>query len=320
MKETDGSKIKRIDFLGAITLVATLVLLLLGINSGGNTVPWTHALVLTTLPISAVTLALFIYIEACVAVEPIIPVRIMLNRTVLSACFTNWFATMACFGLMFYAPIYFQLRGYTPTQAGVRMVPQSVGVAIGSVSTGMLMRWLGRYYWLSVGIQGVYLLSFALVLTFDLETPVWPPFVYFFLTGIGYAGMLTVTLLALIAAVEHKFQAVITSASYAFRSTGSTIGITICSAVFQNILKAGLWGRLGDRDGGEKVIREVRDSLDAINQLKPELKGIVLDVYMDALRGVFGTLLGLAALGALVSLFMREHKLHTNLARRDSQG
>lgn len=40
VKETETAKIKRVDFLGAITLVSALVLFLLGLNSGGNVVPW----------------------------------------------------------------------------------------------------------------------------------------------------------------------------------------------------------------------------------------------------------------------------------------
>lgn len=42
IEETDTARIKRIDFLGAITLVITLVTLLLGLNTGGNQVPWMH--------------------------------------------------------------------------------------------------------------------------------------------------------------------------------------------------------------------------------------------------------------------------------------
>lgn len=38
VKESDKSKIKRVDFLGAITLSASLVLLLLGLNSGGKAI------------------------------------------------------------------------------------------------------------------------------------------------------------------------------------------------------------------------------------------------------------------------------------------
>ena len=49
IRETDKSKVKRIDFAGSASLVATLVLLLLGLNSGGNIVPWGHPLVYVSL-------------------------------------------------------------------------------------------------------------------------------------------------------------------------------------------------------------------------------------------------------------------------------
>ena len=315
VKETQKSAWKRIDVLGAVTLIISLVLLLVGTNSGGNSVPWTHPLVLSSFPLSAVFLGLFLYVESMHAEEPIIPVRLLLNRTVLSACLTNWFTTMSTFALLFYGPIYFQVQGLSTTEAGVRLIPQAVG-ALGSVATGLVMRWTGRYYFLSVAILLIYVASLILVSTFKLTTPTWEPFVAFFFSGVGYSGMLTITLLALISAVDHKHQAVITSASYAFRSTGSAIGITIASAVFQNILKIELWGRFGDRDGAAEIIGRLRDSLDEIKTLPPSWKAGVMDVYMDALRGVFLTILGLAVLGLLVSLAMREHKLHDNLARK----
>lgn len=96
IKETDTAKIKRVDFLGAFTLVGALVLLLLGLNSGGNTVPWNHPLVYVSLPMSLVFLLTFVYVEDRVASEPIIPIRLLANRSVLAACLTNWFMTMVC--------------------------------------------------------------------------------------------------------------------------------------------------------------------------------------------------------------------------------
>ena len=131
--------------------------------------------------------------------------------------------------------------------------------------------------------------------------------------GIGYSCMLTITLLALIAAVAHAHQAVITSASYAFRSTGSTIGIAIASAVFQNILNLRLQSRFPE---SPEVINKLRDSLEEIQQLDPTLRSRATACYMDALRGVFLTILGIGVLGAVASLFMREHTLHANLSRK----
>lgn len=318
VKESDTTgKLKRVDFLGAVTLIMTLVTFLLGLNTGGNQVPWTHSLVLTTLPLSAVFLGVFIYVEANLASEPVIPVHLLLDRTVLSACLTNWFTTMSVFGLLFYLPLYFQVQGFSATAAGARLIPQAVGTSIGSMGSGILMRATGRYRGLNYGAMSLLVLAGTLICTLSLTTPHWLPFLYFFLGGTAYGSMLTVTLVALISAVDHQHHAVITSASYAFRSTGSTIGITVASAVFQNVLKSGLWSRLGGRENAQELISRIRNNLAEIWKLPPDWIPGMLAAYMNSLRAVFVTLLGLMVLGALVSLGMREHKLHSNLARRD---
>ena len=76
VKHSSKSALKRIDFLGAVALVTTLVLLLVGLNSGGTVVPWNHPLIYTTLPLSFISLLLFIYIESEHASEPVIPIKL----------------------------------------------------------------------------------------------------------------------------------------------------------------------------------------------------------------------------------------------------
>ncbi|KAL9098981.1 MAG: hypothetical protein Q9163_005449 [Psora crenata] len=316
VRRSEKSPLKRIDFLGALTLVLSLVLFLLGLNSGGNIVPWNHPLIYTTLTLAFASLLAFIYVERTHASEPVIPVTLLLDRTVISACFTNWFTSMAIFSILFYGPIYFQIKGLSTTQAGARLAPNSIGNAVGSIGTGLIIRRSGRYYYLSVGIQLSFIAANVIISTFNLATPLWVTIVSFFVAGIGYTGMLTVTLLSLISAVEHRHQAVITSASYAFRSTGSAIGVTIASAVFQNLLSKNLLKAIGDKDNAADVIGRLRDSLEVINQLPSEWKFDVQRAYMESLRGVFLTTLGISVLAGLVSLAIREHTLYTSLSRR----
>ncbi|KAJ5226084.1 hypothetical protein N7468_007309 [Penicillium chermesinum] len=316
VKESDKARIKRVDFLGAITLVLTLVTLLVGLNTGGNQLPWTHPIVIASLLLSVLFLGIFLYVEAKVASEPVIPAKLLLDRTVGAACLTNWFTTMTVFGLLFYLPLYFQVQGLSATAAGVRLIPQAAGTSIGSLGTGLIMGANGRYKLLSYAVMLLLVTSEALICTLTLSTPVWVPFIYFFLLGTAYGGMLTITLVALISAVDHQYHAVVTSASYAFRSTGSTIGVSIASAVFQNTFSRGLWSRFGDRKNAAELIGKLRDSLDEISKLPRDWQTGVLDTYMTSLRAVFLTLLGLMVLGSLCSLAMREHKLHNTLSRR----
>lgn len=315
-KQSSKPKLSRVDFLGAGTLVVTLVLLLLGLNSGGNVVPWTHPLVLVSLPLSAVGFVAFVYVEARIASEPIIPVHLLLNRTVAAACLTNWFTTGSNFITLFYIPIFFQVSGMSTTAAGLRLIPQSLGVSVGSITSGLVMNYTGRYKILSLAVLGIFVLGTGLIASLEIGGKKWPSWIYMALIGTGYGGILTVTLLAVIAAVAHEHQAVITSATYAFRSTGSTIGVTVASAVYQNLLLRGLRSRFEDED----EIRRIRNGVDGLEKgnLPQGWDQGVRDSFGEALKGVFLTSLGIAALGLVVGCFMKEHVLHKTLARRPS--
>ncbi|TVY43625.1 Multidrug resistance protein fnx1 [Lachnellula cervina] len=322
-KQSSKPALSRVDFLGAGTLVLTLVLLLLGLNSGGNVVPWTHPLVLVSLPLSGVGLALFVYIEAKVASEPIIPVHLLLHRTVASACLANLFTTASSFTTLFYIPIFFQTAGLSTTLSGLRLIPHSLGTSIGSLGVGLLLNHTGRYKLLSLAVLAIFTLGTGLLATLDVNVAAknnWGVWIYMALIGTGYGGILTVTFLAVIAAVAHEHQAVITSATYAFRSTGSTIGVTVASAVYQNLLSKGLHERFDGYPGADKEIGRIRDGVDGLGSLPEGWEGGAKEAFGEALRGVFLTSLGVAVLGLGVGAFMREHVLHKTLERRPSIG
>ncbi|KAL1306053.1 hypothetical protein AAFC00_004179 [Neodothiora populina] len=318
VKETDKSRISRVDFSGAFLLVTTLVLLLLGLNSGGNIVPWTHPLVLVSLPLSAITFLGFIIVEDKYAAEPIIPVRLLLHRTAAAACLMNFFLAMVTFAMFYYLPIFFQsVQGYSATGAGVRLIPQSLGASTGSLGAGLIMRATGRYRALNIIVIILTITTVVLIaVTFTPTMAVWPPFIILYLNGCSYGGVLTITLLALLASVGHEHQAVITSASYAFRSTGSTIGITLASAVFQNILKKSLWARFGDLPGAAEIIRSIRDDIGDLTRVPRGWEAGVKDGYMESLRGVWVLIVVLATLGGFIGLFIRQHTLHSTINRK----
>lgn len=314
--KSDRSKLKRVDFLGSSLLVATLVLLLLGLNSGGNVVSWSHPLVLTSLPLSAVLLIAFVVIEEKFAREPVMPVRLILNRTVACACLTNWFFLMIAYALDFYIVIFFRIRGLSATEAGAALIPFSITTAAGSLLAGIITNRTGRYKILNIVVLLLMLLATALVAMSSLSTPIWTTISSLGVAGTALGGMLTVTLLALISAVSHEEQALVTSLSYAFRSTGSVIGVAMASAVFQNVLSSQLWANLGNRNNAAGLIAKLRDRLDEVNSLPLGDQMVVKESYMRALQAVFLALVGLAALGLLSGSLMRELKLSSRLDRQ----
>jgi len=104
VRKTEEARYQRIDYLGSGTLLCSLVTLLLALNTGGNTLPWTHPLVMTCLPLSVVLLGVFSVVELWHAKEPVIPVRLLGNRTVLAVCLTNWFMVMSVFAVVCWFP------------------------------------------------------------------------------------------------------------------------------------------------------------------------------------------------------------------------
>ena len=171
VKKTETSALKRIDYLGSLALTCALVLFLLGLNLGGNILPWSHPLVVTALPLSLMFLIFFVFIEEKWALEPIIPIRLLFDRTVASCCLSYWFIFMAYFGLTYFVPVYLQLLGNSPTQAGLRFIPFSAGSAVGAFVAGLIMKATGNYYYLDKCSHALLVLATALTATMNANTP-----------------------------------------------------------------------------------------------------------------------------------------------------
>ncbi|KAI1215016.1 MFS general substrate transporter [Annulohypoxylon truncatum] len=313
-KVSEKSYLARIDFTGAFSLIVFLVLLLLGLNAGGNLVPWISPLPLTTLPLSLVALIAFIIWESR-AKQPVIPVRLLLDRTVFNACMVNLFLCMVYMMALFYAPIYMQVRGSSATDSGLVVLFAPIGICFCSIGSGYVMKKTGRYAILAVLLQ---LASAVIFTTLKEDSPEWPLMIAFLLLGAGYGAMLNTMLLACLAAVDHTHQATVTSATYAFRSVGGTLGITIASAIYQNVLKTQLSERFGDLPDAAEEISRIRDDLDELKHLPEGWYDGVMASFMEAFRNVWFAMLGLVILGLISVSLLKQHKLHSTLSRNES--
>lgn len=309
------SKLKRIDYLGSISLFTTLVLLLLGMSAGGNTVSWTDPIVLISLPLSLISFFVFVITELKYAKEPIIPLPLLCDISVAGGCLTNAFSSASRFAMIFYLPLFLEAQGYSATKIGLRLVPGSIGTAIASMIAGIIVKSTGRFYRLGIASQLIYIIGAAFICTFTLQTSAWPPFVWFFVLNIGYGITLTTTILALLSSVKVKDQAVITSALFAFRSTGTVLGISIAGLTFQNMLGKLLWEKLGEIDNAAERIQQIIDDFGVVNGLEEGLKQLALQAYMGAVRAVFFLLLGLGGLALVSTLLVRDRELSHRMAR-----
>ncbi|RUS15717.1 major facilitator superfamily domain-containing protein, partial [Jimgerdemannia flammicorona] len=337
------NKLKRIDYFGSGSLVLGVTGLLLGTAWGGNTMPWTSPIVVACIVDGVVMLFVFGFVEARVAKEPILPWHVFWARTPLAVSMTNLFSSMNSYAMIFFVPLYFQaVYGSSASQAGLNLVPKVIGAAIGSLSAGLLMARRGTYQFLT---WFVFLLiiagSFGLK-DWALERgPTWQYAAPLFFVGYGFGSGLTTTLVALLASVDVEDIAVAASMSYLFRATGGVMGVSICSAVFQALLKSELIANIHGPDADlvgftftssfysfklgisdfmhgtlitpslsfPKIIDTARKSVDAIRTLPAEYKDIVIAAYFHGIQCTFSVVIVFAVLAFVSSLFIQKVKL-----------
>ncbi|KAK7427604.1 hypothetical protein QQZ08_005879 [Neonectria magnoliae] len=127
-KQSNKSYLKRIDFGGVFLVSSFLTCLVLGLSSGGNMVPWTHPLPITATSLSAGLFIAFIFWELK-ASQPIIPVKLLLNRTILASCLASVCCAAIALTSVFYVPLYLQARGDSATNTGLKILPSSLDLA-----------------------------------------------------------------------------------------------------------------------------------------------------------------------------------------------
>ena len=148
-----ASKLRRIDFLGAFTLVLAVFSLIFGLDRGGNAA-WSSPLAYGPLLAALVLSVAFAVIETtpALAAEPFAPKHIIANASLLGSYFTNFFASAAATCAILYGSLYAQaVHGKSATGAGAILIPGIFASVCGSVAAGIVIRRTGKYKALTVG-------------------------------------------------------------------------------------------------------------------------------------------------------------------------
>ena len=90
---TANNNLGQLDYLGSVLLVVGLAIQLMGLNLGGNELPWSSPVVVGCLVVSILILATFIYVEGWIATKPVLPLSMLRQRATI---FNNTFAAAAC--------------------------------------------------------------------------------------------------------------------------------------------------------------------------------------------------------------------------------
>lgn len=309
-------KLARIDFLGALVLVCAVLCLLLGLDNGGNK-GWRHASAVGPLAASIVLFAAFVLVETLVATIPFAPSRVIFERSLSAAFACNFFAFAGHMAMFFTLPLLYQaVDGISVAESAVLLVPSSICGVLASLGAGYSMKRTGRYYWLTVASLGLQLLS---VIPMSLSgrglgrsgdgTNIPGTTLGLAATSLGVGSAITTTLIALISNAGPGDTAVVIACSYLFRSLGCAVGVSVGTAVQQQVLRARLADTLGDGEAARDIEERVRQSLDYIRELEPAVSRVVRRCYQDASVAAFVASAVFLVPGFIVSFYIREKKI-----------
>ncbi|KAF4540797.1 MFS multidrug transporter [Lasiodiplodia theobromae] len=314
-------KLRRIDFLGAVILIAAVFMLLLGLDRGSN-VSWRDRTTLASLGASVPLFLLFLLVETKVASDPFAPGHIIFERSLVACYACNFFSFGGYMAALFYLPLYFQVvDGASATQAGVRLIPGIIAGVTGSLFGGFYMQWTGRFYRLTVAAYAGLVVGAAVIFVCAgggarLLPPQFAPVnstlgivlglcVSGFSNGIG----VTTSLIGLISNAAHADQAVATACSYLFRSLGSVFGVSLAATLVNQELRARLAAALGSGAEAAAIAERVRQSIESIWELPPAVAEVVRRCYAESTRSAFGLMIALVAGAAVGAWFVRERRL-----------
>ncbi len=130
LAETD-SRHGRFDILGALTSTFGMVGIVLGLVEAGSD-GWASPVTLGAFAVGLVLLAAFVLVETR-AEEPVLPLRLLADRTRMTANVARGLVYAGMYGTFFFLGLFLQeVEGYSPLRAGVSFLPIPVSVFLSS--------------------------------------------------------------------------------------------------------------------------------------------------------------------------------------------
>ncbi|WP_431937676.1 MDR family MFS transporter [Nocardia grenadensis] len=286
-----------IDWLGAVLMTAGVSILLIWVSFAGKAdyYEWFSRESLLYVAAGVALLAATAWVEAC-AKSPIVPLRIVTERTTGLAIIASVAVGIGMFGATTFLGQYFQTsRGYSPTIAGILTIPMVAGMLVSSVVSGQLITRFGKWKGFVVGGATLLVFGFALLSALDHETNLWLVGAYIAVVGLGVGMMMQNLVLAVQNTVSvHDIGAASSNVAF-FRTFGGAIGVSVLGSVLATRvgeLSAQGFARLGiqtSSGGGSNL---------DLDSLPAPVATIVRTSYGDATGRIFL----IAAVAAAVAL------------------
>ena len=300
----------RLDPAGAVLSISGLSVLLFAIISAPER-GWTDPLILAGFAAAAALIAVFLWYEARID-HPMLDVRLFANRRFSAANGAVTLVFFALLGSLFFVTQYMQyVLGFSPLQAGVRVLPVAVSIVIAANLSRVLVERLGTKVVVATGLSLV-AIALGVVSNVTLETGYGLISIFQVLLGIGLGLTIAPSTESVMGAVPRDRAGVGSAVNDTTRQVGGALGVAVLGSLLASGYRAGMASAVSGlpRDAAEAASDSVGAAAAVAARLPDAAQGQAL---LDAARASFvdaldsTVLFGMAAalLGALVvALFL----------------
>jgi EmrB/QacA subfamily drug resistance transporter len=294
------NRIMDFDPAGTVVFLPMIICLLLALQWGGSTYPWSDGRVIALFVVFGVLLAIFVSIQFYVGERATIPPRIIKQRTVASSAWFGVALGAAFFLFVYYLPIWFQaIKGVSATKSGIMSLPLILGVVICSVVAGGLVTTFGYYAPFMIASSVLMAIGAGLLTTFKVNTGHAEWIGYQALFGIGVGLGMQQILIAVQTALPAADIPTGTAIVMFFQTLGGALFISVGQNVFTNKLVSGLKAAVPDLDPAIVLRTGATELKTAIGE---QYRDGVLKAYNDALTNSYYVAAALATLSIVGSL------------------
>lgn len=300
-----------IDYLGAGLLTGGVCSLLIWVTLAGDQFAWASGTSFLLVGMGVAMLALLVFVETKVA-EPIIPLRLFRDRTTVLATLAGIAVGTAMFGGAVFLGQYFQIaRSYSPTAAGLLMLPMIISSTIASSASGWLITRFGRWKrFLLTG--GIFMTAgFALLGTIRHDTNMVLIGVFLFILGTGTGMLMQNLVLPVQNAVAPSDLGIASSMLAFFRSLGGTVGVSVLGAILATRVADLIFDGLSSLGIDPSAAPDGEVGIGALDDLPKPLADLVRMAYGDGTATIFLVAAAVSALSILCLVAIKEVALKT---------
>ena len=239
-----------IDVPGALLIAGGVASLLIWVSLAGENFAWAswQSAVLVALGVGLTTAA--VAVERRVR-EPLVPLRLFADRTVVTAVIASVAVGIAMFGTTVFLSQYMQIaRGKSPTESGLLSIPMVVGLFAASTIIGRIVTRTGRYKrWMQLGTL-LLTAGLALMGTMDERTSLVEIGAFMLLVGAGVGMVMQNLVLVVQNAVAQRDIGAASALIAFFRTLGGAIGVSVLGALLAHHARTSIEAGLAARGAG----------------------------------------------------------------------